>query len=89
MSWFSIQVTKPKSLIIQVFVKPFKKPWVVLADFRESQDIPMRRTKKFDQATNFRDVLLGFIPDHQVIMATSNWTSFSDPVKMCIKLFWL
>ncbi|KAL8660235.1 MAG: hypothetical protein Q9226_000037 [Calogaya cf. arnoldii] len=49
-----------KSPIVQVFVRPFSRPWVVLADSRESQDIMVRRTRDFDRS-NFHSDLLGAV----------------------------
>ncbi|ORY04451.1 cytochrome p450 monooxygenase [Clohesyomyces aquaticus] len=47
--WCAKQVDKLNSPICQVFVNPFSKPWVLLADFAESQDIMLRR-KEFDRS---------------------------------------
>ncbi len=41
--WCAKQVKLMNSPICQVFIRPFSKPWVLLADFRESKDILMRR----------------------------------------------
>jgi cytochrome P450 len=58
------------SPIFQVFLGPFVKPHVVLADFWESQDILMRR-KEFDRAVeSMRSVFAGMIPDHHIHMKT-------------------
>jgi hypothetical protein len=48
--WCAKQVDKLNSPICQVFVNPFSKPWVLLADFAESQDIMLRR-KEFDRSS--------------------------------------
>ncbi|MCJ1431698.1 hypothetical protein MMC27_001053 [Xylographa pallens] len=48
--WCAKQVEKLKSPLCQVFVEPFGKPWVLLADWGESQDIMLRR-KDFDRST--------------------------------------
>ncbi|KAL9109924.1 MAG: hypothetical protein Q9227_005447 [Pyrenula ochraceoflavens] len=48
--WCTRQAEKLKSPICQVFVQPFSKPWILLADFREAQDIMMRRNE-FDRST--------------------------------------
>lgn len=54
--WCANQVMKMNSPICQVFVRPFSKPWVLLADFRESRDILMRR-KEFDKAPLITDAM--------------------------------
>ncbi|KAI9690325.1 MAG: hypothetical protein M1822_009286 [Bathelium mastoideum] len=52
--WCAKQVEKMDSPICQVFVRPFSKPWVMLADFRESKDILTRR-KEFDKSSFLSD----------------------------------
>lgn len=48
--WCAKQVKQMKSPICQVFIRPFSKPWILLADFRESKDILMRR-REFDKSS--------------------------------------
>ncbi|KAL8976684.1 MAG: hypothetical protein Q9205_007363 [Flavoplaca limonia] len=48
--WCAKQVKLMNSPICQVFIRPFSKPWVLLADFRESKDILMRR-REFDKSS--------------------------------------
>ena len=52
--WCAKQVQKMNSPLCQVFVRPFSKPWILLADFRESRDILMRR-KEFDKSSFLSD----------------------------------
>ena len=52
--WCSKQVKKMNSPICQIFIRPFSKPWILLADFRESKDILMRR-KEFDKSSFLSD----------------------------------
>ena len=52
--WCTKQVKKMDSPICQVFIRPFSKPWILLADFRESKDILMRR-KEFDKSSFLSD----------------------------------
>ena len=47
-SWLGEQCLKLGSPVCQVFVQPFKLPWILVADFHEAQDILMRRTE-FDK----------------------------------------
>ena len=54
--WMAKQVEKMRSPMCQLFVRPFSQPWILVADFRESQDILMRRTE-FDKATFISDGL--------------------------------
>ncbi|KAI1114092.1 hypothetical protein F5Y14DRAFT_451272 [Nemania sp. NC0429] len=41
--WYAAQVKKMDSPVCRVFIRPFAKPWVLLADFRRSRDNLMRR----------------------------------------------
>jgi hypothetical protein len=43
--WLGRQVEKMGSPVCQVFIQPFQKPWILLGDFCETQDILMRRTE--------------------------------------------
>ena len=52
--WCAKQVKKMNSPICQVFIRPFSQPWILLADFRESRDILMRR-KEFDKSSFLAD----------------------------------
>jgi hypothetical protein len=64
--WLVSQTVKLQSPIVQVWARPFAKPWVIVADFKESQDILMRRTKEFDRSGFFGDLFTGIIPDHHI-----------------------
>ena len=57
-SWLGEQCLKMKSPVCQVFVQPFKLPWVLVADFHEAQDILMRRNE-FDKPQFLIDALQG------------------------------
>ncbi|KAF2799147.1 cytochrome P450 [Melanomma pulvis-pyrius CBS 109.77] len=52
--WCAKQVKKMNSPICQVFIRPFSKPWILLADFREARDILTRR-KEFDKSALISD----------------------------------
>lgn len=52
--WCAKQVKNMDSPICQVFIRPFSKPWILLADFRESKEILMRR-KEFDKSSFLSD----------------------------------
>lgn len=70
--WLSGQNIKLDSPIVQVFSRPFSKPWVVLSDFRETQDILMRRTKDFDRSDFTADLFHGLMPDHHIRLKTND-----------------
>jgi hypothetical protein len=70
--WIAAQNIKLQSPIIQVFLRPFGKPWVVITDFREAQDIMLRRTQEFDRSNYFGDIFLGLLPKGFVGMKSTN-----------------
>lgn len=70
--WISQQTIHHQSPIAQVFARPFSKPWVLLSDFRESQDILLRRTKEFDRSNFIGDVFLGLLPECHLSMKSDD-----------------
>ncbi|GAB1743990.1 hypothetical protein NU219Hw_g1030t1 [Hortaea werneckii] len=71
-SYLAAQTVKLNSPIVQVFLRPFGKPWVILADFREAQDIMVRRTREFDRSDFFGDLFFTLGPGNQVHMPTGD-----------------
>ncbi|GAB1204346.1 hypothetical protein APSETT445_002999 [Aspergillus pseudonomiae] len=59
------------SPIIQVFIRPFGKPLVILADFREAHDL-MTRRKEFDRSDVVGDLFLGVAPNHHIRQKTND-----------------
>lgn len=49
-TWMKETMIKLDSPMIQVFMKPLAKPWVIVADYREAQDVTSRRTREFDRS---------------------------------------
>ncbi|OLN90224.1 Cytochrome P450 3A41 [Colletotrichum chlorophyti] len=68
-AWVVNQSVRYRSPLFQVFLGPFQKPSVVLLDFREGQDILMRR-KEFDRSDFTIDVLGGDIPSFHINLKT-------------------
>jgi hypothetical protein len=68
--WIREQVTHHNSPLIQIFIRPFEKPVLVLSDFRESQDILIRR-KEFDRAPTTSDIFRTIAPDHHISLPTN------------------
>ncbi|KAI1407924.1 cytochrome P450 [Hypoxylon sp. FL1857] len=56
--WLAKQVEKMHSPVCQVFIHPFSKPWILVGDFHEAQDILMRRPE-FDKSRFLIDGLQG------------------------------
>lgn len=71
MDWIVQQMRNLDSPIIQLFLSPLQRPTVILADFRETQDIMLRR-KEFDRSTNIRGLLEDVIPDHHIYQQTNS-----------------
>ncbi|KAL4964198.1 cytochrome P450 monooxygenase [Aspergillus stella-maris] len=68
--WVTAQTTKLNSPIIQLFTRPLAKPWVVIADYRETQDILLRRAREFDRSHFFREISGGLTPENHFILPT-------------------
>ena len=78
MRWAAKQTQNLNSPVVQVFIKPFSKPWVFLADFGEAKDILQRR-KDFDKSKYIGDGLspMGFFsagqPTGHLVKQTKQW----------------
>lgn len=59
------------SPITQIFFKLFQRPVVVVNDFKEAQDILLRRSKEFDKPDLIGDLLFGFAAEHHTLMKSS------------------
>lgn len=70
--WWQQQCEKHNSPIIQLFLRPFARPFVVMSDFREAQDILLRRQKEFDRSDYFDDIFSGTLPYHHIHQKTTD-----------------
>ncbi|OLN85759.1 Steroid 21-hydroxylase [Colletotrichum chlorophyti] len=70
--WMALQTERLRSPIVQVFIRPFSAPRVVLCDFRETQDILLRRQKEFDRSDIQGDLFEPLVPDHHIHMKTNS-----------------
>lgn len=61
--WLTSLTDRHNSPIVQAFIKPLSLPWVVIVDPFESQDILLRRSREFDRAPFFGEVLGGLLPE--------------------------
>jgi hypothetical protein len=59
---------KKNSAIVQYFGLPFMKPFVAIADFRESQDLMLRRGKDLGRGWLNNTAWSGVIPEHFIAM---------------------
>jgi hypothetical protein len=71
LGWWNEQIAKHDSPILQLFLKPLGRPIVIVSDFREAQDVLLRRHKEFDRSTVFDDVFSGVMPHHHIGQKTS------------------
>ncbi|ETS82913.1 hypothetical protein PFICI_04789 [Pestalotiopsis fici W106-1] len=71
-AWLGEQPWRHNSPLVQVFLAPLAKPILILSDFREAQDILLRRGKEFDRGGRNLDALGGVIPNHHIGMQTSS-----------------
>ena len=58
------------SPIFQIFLRPFCKPWVILCDAREAQDVLSRRGREFDRSQFFSDMFRALFPNAQASLPT-------------------
>lgn len=63
-SWMTAQCKELNSPIVQIFVKPFSKPLVIVTDARECQDVLVRRGKEFDRSQFTIDVVQPIVREH-------------------------
>lgn len=59
------------SPVIQVFMRPLSRPWVIVCDFREAQDIQMHRSQDFDRARILEDIFGALLPNCHVWVSGS------------------
>lgn len=67
--WMIEQTRVHGSPIVRAFIEPLRKPTVVVVDFREGQDILMRR-KEFDRSDFGIDALGGEAPKFHINLKT-------------------
>lgn len=70
--WLTSLTERHQSPIVQAFVKPLARPWVVVTDPFESQDILLRRGREFDRGTFFGDVISGVLPEQHTQFLTAD-----------------
>ncbi|POS81164.1 cytochrome P450 [Diaporthe helianthi] len=71
MDWFRRQAEKHRKPLLQLFPRPFGKPFVLLSDFGEIQAMMISRKSTFDRSSLFRDIL-GGAGEHHHILKKSN-----------------
>jgi hypothetical protein len=71
-SWMRDQFAVHDSPIVQLFIRPFGKPHVLVSDFRESMDILMRRTKEFDRSKRSIEAFSGLVANSHIAMMSND-----------------
>ncbi|KAF7190024.1 Cytochrome P450 monooxygenase [Pseudocercospora fuligena] len=73
LSFLSKRIKELDSPIIQLSMRPFGgRPWVIINDGREAQDILVRRGREFDRSDFFRMVFEQLFPKNQGVMYTND-----------------
>jgi hypothetical protein len=74
-----------------MFMRPFGKPWVIIADARESHDIQMTRKDEFDRSMITGEVFGPIFPENHVSVCLSIFTLCSKCTLLtnnCIVPYW-
>lgn len=70
--WMRDQFHVHKSPIVQVFCQPFGKPWVLVGDFVEAEDILIRRNHEFSRSPQLASYFSGTTPNHHIVMPSND-----------------
>lgn len=69
MDWLLDQGRRHSGPVCQLFLRPFSKPFVLISDFREAQDVMLRR-KEWDRSDYSIELLGGMAPYHHINQKT-------------------
>lgn len=68
------QCRKLRSPVIQLFLRPFSRPFIFIDDVREVENLIVTRTKEFDRAPTTIAVFKPFVPHSSIIkLTTPEW----------------
>ncbi|KAK7954808.1 hypothetical protein PG988_015502, partial [Apiospora saccharicola] len=70
--WFAHQAVKHRSPLTQAWMTPFSKPVLILSDYREAQDVFLRRGRDFFRGPRSCDNFHGLIPEHHIAMMSAD-----------------
>ncbi|KAH9905604.1 cytochrome P450 [Xylariomycetidae sp. FL2044] len=71
-TWIQGHSVRHHSALTQIWLGPLSNPTLILADFRETQDILTRRTKEFDRGKKTLDFFRGPVGNHHIAMSTTD-----------------
>ena len=69
-AWLAETNLKSGSIINQVFLRPFGRPFVILADHQESRHLHLNRTKEFDCNSDAIDIFQPVLKSFQPMLST-------------------
>ncbi|KAI0554688.1 cytochrome P450 [Xylaria curta] len=81
----SQHLKKHNSALTQIWMGPLRKPCLIFPDFRESQDILLRRTREFYRRPFSTSAFTGVVPNHHIAMPSLN-PRFNVPVALKAEL---
>ena len=70
--WLATQTIKHNSPLFQAFIRPFAKPWVVVADHYEASEICMHRLKEFDRGAASTGLFHCVVPGAHITLKSSD-----------------
>ncbi|KAI1160603.1 cytochrome P450 [Nemania serpens] len=70
--FFSGHVKRHQSALTQIWLGPLRSPSLILSDFRETQDILLRRTREFDRGPHSTKAFAGVAPNHHIAMESAD-----------------
>lgn len=71
-AWCFSQCRRLGSPVIQLFLRPFSKPFVFVDDARETEDILLRRTREFDRAPSTSAFFRTVLPRASIVKPTDH-----------------
>ncbi|KAK8024077.1 hypothetical protein PG993_012143, partial [Apiospora rasikravindrae] len=70
--WFARQAVKHRAPLTQAWLTPFSRPVLILSDYREAQDVFLRRGRDFFRGLRSCDAFHGSIPEHHIAMMSAD-----------------
>ncbi|KAL2877024.1 hypothetical protein SGCOL_007644 [Colletotrichum sp. CLE4] len=70
--WVAAQTENLQSPIIQLFMRPLSPPTVIVTDYREAENISMRRYKDFDRTDFLRYISQPLMPQFHMMMKSDD-----------------
>ncbi|KAK7946580.1 uncharacterized protein PG986_010901 [Apiospora aurea] len=70
--WFARQAVRHRAPLTQAWLTPFSRPVLILSDYREAQDVFLRRSRDFFRGPRSCDAFHGSIPEHHIAMMSAD-----------------